>query len=154
MSLNFRFQFLGPFLAGKWAWPPRQCPRVWGLKTRPKSLPTLGSFWVTWYLKIVFPNFQTLDPPLIWVFQVLVSSIRFKWAWSDIPPAYISHSYCSIKTRLTDFVHFVCLVLEYLAMVHNKKQLIMIKYKSLPQDSTRFHLPIFVSYLPISLFDF
>ena len=30
----------------------------------PKSWPTLESFWVTRYLKIVFPNFQTLDPAL------------------------------------------------------------------------------------------
>ena len=44
MAINFRFQFLGPFLAGKWAWPPRRRIRVWGLETRPKSWPTLGSF--------------------------------------------------------------------------------------------------------------
>ena len=30
-----------------------------------KNWPMLGSFWVTCYLKIVFPNFQILDPPLI-----------------------------------------------------------------------------------------
>ena len=45
-------------------WGPFWRLRFWGLKTRPKSWPTLGSFWVTCYLKIVFPNFQTLDPPL------------------------------------------------------------------------------------------
>ena len=75
--VNFRFQFLGPFLAGKWAWPPRQRLRVRGLRTRPKSWPTLGFFWFTCYLKIVFPNFQTLVPPLkVKVFVYRSSNLR------------------------------------------------------------------------------
>ena len=32
---------------------------VWGLKTRPKSWPTLWTFWVTCYLEIMFP----IPPP-------------------------------------------------------------------------------------------
>ena len=36
---------------------------VWGLKTRPKSWPIRWNFWVTCYLQIMFPTFQTLDPP-------------------------------------------------------------------------------------------
>ena len=53
-----------PHLAEKWAWPPRRRLGVWGLKTQPKIWPTLGSFWITCYLKIEFPNFLTLDSPL------------------------------------------------------------------------------------------
>ena len=34
---------------------------VWGLKTRPKSWPNWWTFWVTCYLEIMFPTFQTLD---------------------------------------------------------------------------------------------
>ena len=37
-------------LAGKWAWLPRWCQRVWGLKTQPKSWPTEWNFWVNRYL--------------------------------------------------------------------------------------------------------
>ena len=39
-------------------------PKGLGPQTRPKSWPTLGSFWFTCYLKIVFPKFLTLDRPL------------------------------------------------------------------------------------------
>ena len=40
MALNnsFRFRFLGPFLAGKWAWPPRWRLRVSGQKSSTKKL--------------------------------------------------------------------------------------------------------------------
>ena len=57
MALNFRFQFLGPFLAGKWAWPPRRRLRVWGLnqKVGPRQDP-LGH--------LLFQNYvpKLLDP--------------------------------------------------------------------------------------------
>ena len=76
MALNFRFQFLGRFLAGKWAWHLR----VWGLKTQSKSWPTLGSLWVTCYLKIVLQNFQTLAPLIMCYinFSTLQSISRIK----------------------------------------------------------------------------
>ena len=38
------------FMAGKSAWPPRWCPGVWELKTRPKSWPYGRTFWVNRYL--------------------------------------------------------------------------------------------------------
>ena len=61
MGLNFRFQFLGPFWR-EMGMAARRRLWVWGLKTRPESWPTLGFFRVTFYLKIVFPNVQTLGP--------------------------------------------------------------------------------------------
>ena len=57
------FNSFGLLLEGKRAQPQRRRLRVWGLKTRPNSWPTLGFFWVTCYLKIMLPNFLTLDPP-------------------------------------------------------------------------------------------
>ena len=54
------FDFWGPFWRGKWAWPPRWRLRVWGQK----SWPTLGSSWVTCYLKIVLPEISDPGPPL------------------------------------------------------------------------------------------
>ena len=66
----FNFNFWGHFWRGKGR---GRHLRVWDLKTRPKSWPTLGSFWVTCYLKIVFPNFQTLFPN----FQTLVQAFQF-----------------------------------------------------------------------------
>ena len=37
-----------------------------------KKLAHVGSFWVTWYLKIVFLNFLTLDPPLNFHWGILL----------------------------------------------------------------------------------
>ena len=39
-------------------------PKGLGLQNPTKKLAHVGVLWVTCYLKIVFPNFQTLDPPL------------------------------------------------------------------------------------------
>ena len=44
MALSFLFRFLGPFLAGKWAWPPRWRLRIWGQKTDQKVGPRWGPF--------------------------------------------------------------------------------------------------------------
>ena len=38
MALNFRFQFFGPLLAEKWAWPPRRRLRIWGPQNPTKRL--------------------------------------------------------------------------------------------------------------------
>ena len=64
MTLNFRFQRLGLF-GRKMGVAATPAPK--GLKTRPKSWPALGSFWVNCYLKIVFPNFRTLDLNRHWL---------------------------------------------------------------------------------------
>ena len=61
-------------------------PAPWGLKTQPKSWPTLGSFWAICYLKIVFSSFQTLNPPknevLLykkWLFYTMIKKYLNEW---------------------------------------------------------------------------
>ena len=51
-------------MAGKWAWPPRSPPMVWGLQTQPKSWPTEWNFWANRYLEIMFSKFSGGEPPL------------------------------------------------------------------------------------------
>ena len=93
MVLNFRFRFLGLF-AGKWVW-------VWGLKTRPKSWPTLGSFRVTCYLKI---DPKLSDPGrsevdfhfLLFFIEENASYQEFISEWKNFVP---SQSYWIFKLR-------------------------------------------------------
>ena len=58
------FSVILVFLPEKWAWPPVWRHRVQGLKTQSKSCSTLYTLSVNCYLKIMFPQFSSLNPPL------------------------------------------------------------------------------------------
>ena len=60
--LFLSFDFLGPLLAGKWAWPPRAPLMVWGLQTR-KKLPHWENLLANHDLEIMFSKFSRVNPP-------------------------------------------------------------------------------------------
>ena len=53
----FDFWFLGPLLAGKWAWPPNPT------KTRPKIWSSERTFWTNGCLEFMFSKFAGVNPP-------------------------------------------------------------------------------------------
>ena len=60
---QFQISNFWALIGGKMGVATTSVPKDPGPKTRPKSWPTLGPFWVICYLKIILPNFLTLDPP-------------------------------------------------------------------------------------------
>ena len=70
-----------PLLAVKWAWPPHTLLMIYGLQTRPKRWPTRCTFWVHYYLEIMFSKLSGKNPfesggvELVIIYHLLVDKL-------------------------------------------------------------------------------